>query len=65
MPHVTHPAKNEKELEDSIKDDSFSKRKRREDLYLFLTSRIRTQDGKGGGDSKRSIPITKGNRANM
>lgn len=35
MPHVTHPAKNEKELEDSIKDDSFSKRKRREDLIYF------------------------------
>ena len=34
MPHVTHPAKNEKELEDSIKDDSFSKRKR-EDLIYF------------------------------
>ena len=35
MPHVTHPAKNEKELKDSIKDDSFSKRKRREDLIYF------------------------------
>lgn len=42
-----------------------SQKERGEDPYLILTSRIRTQDGKEGGDSKRSIPITKSNWANM
>lgn len=34
MSHVTHSAKNENELEDSIEDDSFSKGKRRGPIYI-------------------------------